>query len=478
MNTALNYQPEVLVDTADLSREDWLDYRRLGIGGSDAAAIMGLSPFSTIRDLYFDKIGVTPVIEEEEENWVAKEVGHRLEDLVAMIFAKKTGLEVFPVRKMFRHPLYPFMLADVDYFIRFPDGSIGILECKTCNYNAKDKWAYDGIPENYVLQVRHYLAVMNMNKAYIACLYGNNENEFVYRCLERDRMEEEELIDQEKYFWEEYVEKKIEPPYSGKPDLILASIRKYNGYADKSIPEISISSLESRSLEKYLKLSEEKSQLEKRKKKIEAEQRALSVPFVELLGQGCKAVIEDGSFRYRITYNPTIRTQIGKENMEKLKISIRISTKNTQALQKAGFSGLKGGCIMLQGKKAYICSPLSAPNPEGMQHNMELAKYYFMQMKRLYHCRTFASHAHLPLMLDDRIPEERETAMQIGALMLDLCEVLIICGSCISEGMRREIQTAFEKGKDVYWYDSKMKSGELMKVENWRSIDDEVQIYT
>lgn len=204
----------------------------------------------------------------------------------------------------------------------------------------------------------------------------------------------------------------------------------------------------------------------------------MSVPFVELLGQGCKAVIEDGSFRYRITYNPTIRTQIGKENMEKLKISIRISTKNTQALQKAGFSGLKGGCIMLQGKKAYICSPLSAPNPEGMQHNMELAKYYLMQMKRLYHCRTFASHAHLPLMLDDRIPEERETAMQIGALMLDLCEVLIICGSCISEGMRREIQTAFEKGKDVYWYDSKMKSGELMKVENWRSIDDEVQIYT
>ena len=80
---------------------------------------------------------------------------------------------------------------------------------------------------------------------------------------------------------------------------------------------------------------------------------------------------------------------------------------------------------MLQGKKAYICSPLSAPNPEGVQHNMELAKYYLMQMKRLYHCRTFASHSHLPLMLDDRVPEERETAMQIGALMLDLCEVLI-----------------------------------------------------
>ena len=143
MNTALNYQPEVLVDTADLSREEWLDYRRWH-WRKRCSGNHGLSPFATIRDLYFDKIGVTPVIEEEEENWVAKEVGHRLEDLVAMIFAKKTGLEVFPVRKMFRHPLYPFMLADVDYFIRFPDGSIGILECKTCNYNAKDKWQMMG----------------------------------------------------------------------------------------------------------------------------------------------------------------------------------------------------------------------------------------------------------------------------------------------------------------------------------------------
>lgn len=320
MSLALNYEPEVVVNIEPLTREEWLDYRRLGIGGSDVAAIMGISPFATIKDLYYDKIGVKPMIDEGESNWVAKEVGHRLEDLVAMIFSKKTGLEVFPVRKMFRHPFYPFMLADVDYFIRFPDGSIGILECKTCNYNAKDKWADDGIPENYVLQVRHYMAVMNIKKAYIACLYGNNENEFVYRILERDEMEEQELIDQEEYFWHEYVEKKVEPPYNGKADLVLASIRRYKGFADKTIPEITISGLESRSLERFLMLAEEKSQLERRKKEIDAEQKALSVPFVELLGQGCRAVMEDGSSRYKITYNPTIRTQIGKEQMEKLKI--------------------------------------------------------------------------------------------------------------------------------------------------------------
>ena len=64
---------------------------------------------------------------------------------------------------------------------------------------------------------------------------------------------------------------------------------------------------------------------------------------------------------------------------------------------------------MLDGKRAYICSPLSATTKEVRQQNMEKAKFYLMQIKRLYHCRTFASHAHLPLMLDDEIPEELKT---------------------------------------------------------------------
>ncbi len=127
MSLNMNYKAEVVVDTENLSREDWLAYRRLGIGGSDSAAIMGVSPFCTKRDLYYDKRGITPAMDEEENNWVAKEVGHRLENLVAEIFSKKTGLRVYPIRKMFRHPLYPFMLADVDFFIDFPDGSIMAL---------------------------------------------------------------------------------------------------------------------------------------------------------------------------------------------------------------------------------------------------------------------------------------------------------------------------------------------------------------
>lgn len=109
----LMYEPQELVDTSNLSNEEWLSYRRRGIGGSDAAAILGISPWRTARDLYYDKLSVVKA--DMDENWVALEMGHLLEDLVARIFAKKTGLRIFQRKVMFQHPLYPWMLADLDY---------------------------------------------------------------------------------------------------------------------------------------------------------------------------------------------------------------------------------------------------------------------------------------------------------------------------------------------------------------------------
>ena len=137
-------QPDVLTPTADLSREEWLSFRRQGIGGSDAAAVLGISPFRTGVDLYYDKLGQP--VEDDEQNWVAKEVGTLLEDLVARIFAKKTGLKVWPMPAMYRHPDHPCMLADIDRLVMLPKGETAILECKTTNANATSKWEYDGKP--------------------------------------------------------------------------------------------------------------------------------------------------------------------------------------------------------------------------------------------------------------------------------------------------------------------------------------------
>lgn len=121
--TAKTYKPLVLVDTADLPEQEWLEYRRRGIGGSDAAAILGVSPFATARDLYYDKLKIVSY-EDPEENWVQKKIGHLLEDLVAEIFHVRTGYQIYQVKKMFYHPVHTFMLADVDYFITLPDGEL------------------------------------------------------------------------------------------------------------------------------------------------------------------------------------------------------------------------------------------------------------------------------------------------------------------------------------------------------------------
>lgn len=320
MSLNLNYEPNVIVDTAGLTEEQWLGYRRGGIGGSDVAAIMGQSPFCTGRDLYYDKRGIKPVVNEEEENWVAKEVGHRLEDLVAEIFTYKTGLKVYPIRKMFCHPLYPFLIADVDFFIDFPDGTTGILECKTSNYHCQDKWANDSVPLNYEYQTRHYMAVMNVNVTYIACLFGNNENEYVIRRIDRDYDTEEALIREEAFFWNEYVIKGVEPPYVEGGELVLESIRKHYGPAEKDEAAVILSESDKKVLDQYFILKDEKSVLEKKSREIDSRMKALYAGVVEKMGISCQASLKDSKMTYQVTYNPVYRTGISKDNLEKIKI--------------------------------------------------------------------------------------------------------------------------------------------------------------
>lgn len=158
-------QPKILVETAGLSEEEWLAYRRKGIGGSDVAALLGISPWRTARDLYFDKLNIVAV-EDNEDNWVALEMGHLLEPLVAKIFQHRTGYKVYQIKKMFQHPQYSWMLADVDYFVELPDGSTAILEIKTTNYNARDNWWLNGeetVPVYYEAQGRHYSLITRVS---------------------------------------------------------------------------------------------------------------------------------------------------------------------------------------------------------------------------------------------------------------------------------------------------------------------------
>ena len=236
------HEPLVLVETADISEEDWLDYRRRGIGGSDVSAIFGTSPFRTARDLYYDKLNIASV-EDDEGNWVAMEMGHLLEPLVAKIFERKTGYRVYQIKKMFQHPQYPWMLADVDYFVELPDGTTAILEIKTTNYNARDNWWMNGketVPVYYESQGRHYMAVTDLDRCFFCCLYGNNEEEVIIREVKRDFEYEAEMVFLEQYFWENHVQRHVPPPYTESGALIIESARKHFGPADKNAPAVAL----------------------------------------------------------------------------------------------------------------------------------------------------------------------------------------------------------------------------------------------
>lgn len=316
------HTPLVLVETADLPEEEWLAYRRRGIGGSDVAAIMGISPFRTTRDLFYDKRGIAP-FEDNEGNWVAMEMGHLLEDLVAKIFERKTGYPVYQIKKMFYHPDYPFMLADLDYLVTLPDDSTAILEIKTTNYNARDHWWLDGketVPIYYETQGRHYMAVMDIDRIFYCCLYGNNEHEVIIREIKRDMAYEEEMIFLEEDFWENHVQIQSPPPYTEDGDLILESTRRYSGPADESAPDIQLSMETATKLMRYLQLQEEKKNADKRSKQIESDMQRLKAMIAAEMGASCTAAYEKDGTRYLVTYNPIRKPGIDKDNLMRLKL--------------------------------------------------------------------------------------------------------------------------------------------------------------
>ncbi|MHB8061762.1 MAG: YqaJ viral recombinase family nuclease [Ruminiclostridium sp.] len=275
---------------------------------------------------------------DDNDNWVAKQVGHLLEDLVAKIFAVKTGYRIYQIKKMFRHPIHSFMIADVDYFVELPDGTTAILEIKTTNYNAKDKW-WDGkkeiVPQNYVLQGRHYMAVMNIDRVYYCCLYGNNENEVIIRQIDRDLIFESELIALEEYFWENHVLAEVPPPYTENGDLVLSSVHRHFGFADPEAPDITLDEGYAASIAQYLELQQSKSELDSQVRMIEAQMKQIKGLIASEMGRSCTASCEIAGIRYFVTFNSVPKPVIEKDNLTRLKAQCPRCMSNTSLYPKA-----------------------------------------------------------------------------------------------------------------------------------------------
>ncbi|NWK44779.1 YqaJ viral recombinase family nuclease [Ralstonia pickettii] len=201
-----------LVKTTELSRADWLEVRRTGIGGSDAAAAVGLSPFKSQTELWLEKTGRGADLPKPDSNDTTEPIywGTLLEPIVAAAYTQQTGRRVRKVNAVLRHPTIPFMLANLDReVVGVPD--VQILECKTAGEFGARHWR-DGVPEYVQLQVQHQLAVTGKRAADVAVLLCGQQLA-VYR-IERDDELIARLIQLEAEFWR-CVETGTPPPGDG-----------------------------------------------------------------------------------------------------------------------------------------------------------------------------------------------------------------------------------------------------------------------
>lgn len=217
-------KPIVYADTRGMSREEWLRARKSGIGGSDAAAILGLNPYSSPLSVWADKISADEPHEKENESmWL----GNVLEDHVARRFAKESGTNVVRCNMMLQHPKHTFMLANIDR--RIKGKPIGI-EIKTTSQNTKTDFENGEINPWYYVQCMHYLAVTGWEKWILVVLViGRGMYTFE---INRDENEISALIDAEAHFWEENVKKRQMPPTDGtqaSADALSAIYPESNG---------------------------------------------------------------------------------------------------------------------------------------------------------------------------------------------------------------------------------------------------------
>ena len=247
-----------LTATKNLPHEEWLRWRKLGLGGSDAGAVCGLNPYRTAMEVYLDK---TSESIEDVDNEAMRQ-GREFEEYVAKRFTEATGKKVRRANFMYCDEKNPFMLADID---RMVVGENAGLECKTASPYMEDKWKDGKIPLSYLIQCHHYMSVCNADAWYIAVLiYGR---EFKWHKIERDGEMAADLIRIEKNFWENHVLKKTLPEPDGSElcDSVIAEY--YRNAAAQSVPLAGFDG----KLGQRQELAGEIKRLEAEKRKIEQE---------------------------------------------------------------------------------------------------------------------------------------------------------------------------------------------------------------
>lgn len=211
---------------------EWLEQRRLGIGGSDVSAIMGMSKYKSAYALWAEKVGLAKMADISDKPAVYW--GTVLEPVVGAEYEKHhPEREVRRVNAVCKSIKRPWAQASLDYEVKDEKLGWGVLEIKTAGLMRAKDWE-NGIPLYYQTQIAHYLSVLNRPFADVAVLIGGQDyREFRYM---RDKEDEKALVKAVDTFWHDYVEASMQPPISSTPEDAL-TVLEVHAEHDDDIPE-------------------------------------------------------------------------------------------------------------------------------------------------------------------------------------------------------------------------------------------------
>ena len=178
--------------------------RKVGVGGSDVAAILGLSKWKTPLEVYLEKVGELESRNDEEYGQIEDKVdsihfGNVLEEVVADEFSRRNDMKVVRKNAMIHHKQHDFMLANIDRNILKVDAG---LECKTSGAFMVSDWGPSGtdeFPDYYLTQCVHYMNCTGFSGWYLAVLIGGNQYRQYY--VEQDDELAEMVLQGVKDFW-------------------------------------------------------------------------------------------------------------------------------------------------------------------------------------------------------------------------------------------------------------------------------------
>lgn len=214
--------PRLVANTAKMEREEWLKLRKEGIGGSDAAAIAGVSKYASPYMVFWDKLDAFAQ-DKPEHVMEAAYWGNVHEGTIRKEFTTRVNkereeqglppLKVIHRQAIFAHSDHDYIRTNLDGWIVGHENGKGIFEAKTAHYMLRGDWEGDDVPNAYLLQCQHNMFVMDADFAYLAVLIGGNT--FKYYYIERDHELIASLFKIESEFWHYHVLAKVPPEMTG-----------------------------------------------------------------------------------------------------------------------------------------------------------------------------------------------------------------------------------------------------------------------